>query len=122
MSFQAITAVSAFATSLGCALGSERFATLLALLLPLSLKSPLRLPRLRATTLPPAVGSRLDAENTLTTKHFDGDALLFSPLDDLRCPAHVVALLRAWDLRRFALAQEIDDGFPIDLVILIWNV
>jgi hypothetical protein len=108
------------AASLGCALGSQRFSTLLALLLPLSLKSRFAC---RPTCHDVAgVGSRFDAENTFTTEHFDGDAFLFSPLYDLRCPAHVVALPRAWNLRCFALAQEIDDSFPVDLIILILNV
>ena len=121
MSLQAITVVSVVAASLGCALGSQRFPTLLALLLPLSLK-PRTAVSASCHDVARGVWSRLDAENTFTTENFDGDALLFSPLDDLRCPAHVVALPRAWDLRCFALAQEIDDSFPVDLFILILNV
>jgi hypothetical protein len=121
MPLQAITVVSVVAASLGCALGSQRFSTLLALLLPLSLKSRFAF-RASYHDVAGGVGSRLDAENTFTTEHFDGDTFLFSPLYDLRCPAHVVALPRAWDLRCFTLAQEIDDSFPVDLFILILNV
>ena len=121
MSLQASTVVSVVAASLGCALGSQRFSTLLALLLPLSLKSRFAF-RASYHDVASGVWSRLDAENTFTSKHFDGDTFLFSPLYDLRCPAHVVALPRALDLRCFALAQEIDDSFPIDLFILILNV
>ena len=90
-------------TSPGFALRSERFATLLAFLLPLP-------PNLRCLSRifcqEIAIGgqSRLDSDHTLTTNNLDRDALPLGPLDDLRCPAHVVALLRARNLRRFSLA------------------
>jgi hypothetical protein len=121
MSYQAIAERSTFPASFARALGSERFATLLALLLPLSLKIRTAV-RTSGRDIATGVRARLDAENTLTSKHFDSYALLFGPLDYLRCPAHVVPLLYTWDFRRFALTQEFDDGFPIDLVILIHNV
>jgi hypothetical protein len=121
MTCQAVAKALAFPASLGRALGSERFATLLSLLLPLSLKicSGVGTKGRDSAT---SVRARFDAQNTLTAKHLDGDALLFCPLEDLRCPAHVVPLLHTGDFRRFALTQEFDDGFPIDLIFRICNV
>src|SRR5215208_1756563 len=103
MSCQAIAERSAFLASLGCALRSERFPTLLALLLPLSLKISTAVGT-SGCDIATGIRARLDAEDTFTAKHFDGDALLFSPLDDLRCPANVVPFLHTRDLRYFALA------------------
>jgi hypothetical protein len=114
-----IVAEPSFAlTSPGFAFSAERFAALLALLLPLS-------PKLRSFTCSLCRGStdggraRFNTQNTLATKHFDGDALLVSPFDYLIGPAHVVALLRTRNLHRLAFTQEIDEGFPIDVAIFI---
>jgi hypothetical protein len=87
---------------------------------PLSLK--LGFPARRLCLDVASGGTWLYAENTLATKHFDDDAPLFSPLGQLSLPARVVALIRARDLRCFALAEETYDGFPIDIIVLIWNV
>jgi len=111
----------AFLASLGRALGSERFATLLSLLLPLSLKICSGVGT-KCRDCATSVRARFDAQNTLTAKHLDGDALLFCPLEDLRCPANVVPLLHTGDFRRFALTQEFDDDFPIDLIFRICDV
>jgi hypothetical protein len=121
MSFQTVGEQSVLATTPRSALRSLCFATLLALLLTLSLR--LHLPT-RGLCNDVATGSRagLHAENPLTTKHVDGDAPLFSPLGSLPLPARVVALIRERDLRRFAFAQENEDGLPIDIVLVIWNV
>src|SRR5688572_8740817 len=105
----------------GFALGSERFAALLALLLPLSAK-------LRSLTcslcrvMTDGGPARFDAQNTLATMHVDGDPPPVSPFDHLGGPAHVVALLHTRNLHRFALAQEIDEGFPVDVVIFTRNL
>jgi hypothetical protein len=121
MPFRILAQPSFVLASPGGALSSERFAALLTLLLPLS---PKRRSVTRIVCHVIVAGGRagFDAENTLATQHVDSDALLLGPLDDLRCPAHVVALLRTRDLRRFAFTQEIDDGFPIDVAIFIRNV
>jgi len=121
MPFQVLAQPLFVLASPGGALSSKRFATLLALLVPLS---PIRRSLTRIVCQVIAAGGRagFDAENTLATQHVDGDALLLGPLDNLRCSAHVVALLRTRNLRRFAFTQEIDDGFPIDVAIFIRHI
>jgi hypothetical protein len=64
-------------------------------------------------------GARLHAQNTLTTKYFDGDAPVFSPPGDLLRPARIVALLHARYLRRLTGAQEFEDGLPIDIILVV---
>ena len=103
------------------ALGSERFTALLAFLLPLApqLRS---LARRLCQVIAAGGRARFDAKNTLTTQHFDGDPLPLDPLRYLCCPAHVVALLRARDLRRLTFAQVFNQRFPIDVVIFILSI
>jgi hypothetical protein len=66
--------------------------------------------------------ARLDAENALTLNDFDGNSLPLGPLGYPRRTARAIALVWAGDHRRLALAQEIDDGVPIDSTIVIRSV
>jgi hypothetical protein len=63
--------------------------------------------------------TRLDAENALATNNFDDNSLPLGPLGYPRRTARAVALVWAGDHRRLALAQEVDDGVPIDSTIVI---
>jgi hypothetical protein len=63
--------------------------------------------------------TRLDAENALALNDFDGNSFPLGPLGYPRRTARAVALVWAGDHRRLALAQEIDDGVPIDSTIVI---
>jgi hypothetical protein len=121
MPFRVDAEPSLVLASLDFTLSSERFAALLALLLPASSKL-CSLAGIVRHLISAGRRAGFDTENTLTTQHIDGDSLLLSPLDDLRCPAQVVALFHTRNLCRFALAQEIDEGFPIDVAIFIRNV
>jgi hypothetical protein len=114
MVFQRVSRSLAFAASLGLPLCSACIAPLLAL--------TRRLRTLSCIFWRDGLAggrARLDAEHTLTTHDFDGYSLPLSPPGHLRCPAHAVALGRARDLRRLALAQETDHGVPVDFAIFL---
>jgi hypothetical protein len=66
--------------------------------------------------------TRLDAENALALNDFDGNSLPLGPLGYPRSAAGAVALVRARNHRRLALAQKIEDGVPIDSAIVIRSV
>jgi hypothetical protein len=117
MVLQNIAGPSLIAASPGFALRSARLAPLLAL--SLGLRSLSRIACRAGVT---SGWARRDVENTLTTTNVDGNPLPLSPLANLRGPARVVALGRAGDLRRLALAQEIEDSVPIDVAIFFRNV
>jgi hypothetical protein len=117
MVFQCVSGPSVIAASHGLALRPARFAPLPALSLGLH-----SLSRFACRSDVTSSWARLDTENTLTANDVDGNPLPLSPPANLRRPAHVVALGRAGDLRRLALAQEIEDSVPIDVAIFIRNV
>jgi hypothetical protein len=114
MVVQGIAGPSLIAASPGSALRSARLAPLLAL--SLGLRS---LSRVACRAGVASGWARHDAENTLTTNDVDGNPVPLSPPANFRSPARVVALGRAGDLCRLALAQEIEDGVPIDVAIFI---
>jgi hypothetical protein len=114
---QKLAGPSLIAASPGFALCSARLAPLLAL--SLGLRSFCRMARRAGVA---SGWARRDAENTLTANDFDGNPMPLSPPANLRCPARVVALGRAGNLRRLALAQEIEDSAPIDVAIFLRNV
>jgi hypothetical protein len=117
MVVQNIAGPSLIAASPGFALRSARLAPFQAL--SLGLRSPSRVACRAGVT---SGWARRDAENTLTANDVDGNPIPLSPPANLRSPARVVALGRAGDLRRLALAQEIEDGVPIYVAIFIRNV
>jgi hypothetical protein len=112
---QTVPGRSLLATSPGRALRAHSFA---ALLLPHSLR--LRFPT-RSLSPDIATDGRagLDAKNSLTPIHLDGDAPPFGTLGDLFGPARILTLVRNGDLCRLALAHETEDGLPIDIIIVI---
>jgi len=115
--FQDIAGPSLITASPGLALRSACLAPLLAL--SLGLRSLSRIGRRAGFS---SGWARLDPKETLTARDVDGNSLLLCPPANLRRPSRVVALVRAGDLRRLALAQLIEDGVPIDVAIFIRNV
>ncbi len=99
---------------------TTRFPALLAFLIALSLE--LRSRRRRSRVCRFCSQSGLNMEDAFAATNLDGDAFLLSSFGDLISPADVIALFPAGNLDDFAVPQLINDGLPIEIIVLFQDI